>query len=309
MHTDVRMCRRCGGSIAMSMLLGLPLGLLLGLPLGLIVLVACAVAPWRAEPAPSHCPDRMVRVPAGTFRMGSPEGAGDDDERPVHEVTLSTYCIDRTEVTVRAYAACVAARRCTPAELAVSPFCNREDRPDRSDHPINCVDWTQAMAYCAWAGKRLPSEAEWEYAARGRDGRVYPWGNDLPSASRLNACGTECVALGKRALDREWRAMYGGDDGWETTSPVGSFPAGASPFGALDMAGNVWEWTADWRGDYPAVAATNPRGPATGTARINRGGGWHGHLVEDARTALRSADPPSRRSNSVGMRCVAPISE
>ena len=242
----------------------------------------------------------MVRVPAATFRMGSADGVGDDDEHPAHDATLSAYCIDRTEVTVRAYAVCVAARRCVPAHVAVSPFCNRADRPD---HPINCVDWNQAVAYCTWTGKRLPTEAEWEYAARGTDGRIYPWGNEAPSAKRLNACGAECVAMGKRALGRDWPAMYDGSDGWDTTAPVGSYPAGASPFGALDMAGNVWEWTGDWREDYAAGAATNRRGAATGSARVNRGGGWHGHLPGDARAAMRSADDPARQSNSIGFRC------
>src|SRR5262249_12710325 len=153
------------------------------------------------------------------------------------------------------------ARRCAPAHREISPYCNRADR---GDHPVNCVDWNQAATYCRSSGRRLPTEAEWEYAARGSDGRLYPWGNEPPDARRLNACGRECVAFGKR-LGREFRAMYDGDDGWETTSPVGSFPAGASPFGALDMAGNVWEWTADWGGSYAGVPVSNPRGPATGT--------------------------------------------
>jgi formylglycine-generating enzyme required for sulfatase activity len=254
----------------------------------------------RTGSLPGSCPERMVPVPAGTFRMGSPEGVGDDDEHPAHDVTLSAYCIDKTEVTVKAYAACVADGRCVSAHVEVSPFCNRDDRPD---HPITCVDWNQATTYCAWMGKRLPTEAEWEYAARGSDGRAYPWGNDAPSAKRLNACGSECVAMGRRVLGRDWHAMYDASDGWETTAPVGSFPAGASPFGALDMAGNVWEWTSDWYGDYEAAAATNPRGPNAGSARVNRGDGWHGHLASNVRAAIRSANTPELRSNSMGFRC------
>jgi formylglycine-generating enzyme required for sulfatase activity len=242
----------------------------------------------------------MVRVPGGTFAMGSPDGLGEDDEHPRHAVTVAAFCIDRTEVTVRAYEACVAANRCTAPHRAISPYCNHADR---GDHPVNCVDWNQAVAYCAWVRKRLPGEAEWEYAARGDDGRLYPWGNEPPGATRLNGCGLECVAFGKRVLGREWPAMYDADDGWVTTAPVGSFPAGASPFGVLDMAGNVWEWTADWRGDYPASPVASSHGPATGSARVTRGNGWHAHRAVDVRAAVRSADDPALANNSTGMRC------
>ncbi|HEX8114539.1 MAG TPA: formylglycine-generating enzyme family protein, partial [Kofleriaceae bacterium] len=261
----------------------------------------------------SRCPPDMVAVLAGTFRMGSPAGTGDDDEHPGHDVTLSAYCIDRTEVTVKAYAACVQAKGCTAAPLTVqwsggsaqdvqrySRFCNREDRPD---HPINCVDWNQAAAYCTWADKRLPSEAEWEYAARGTDGRVYPWGNETPSATRLNACGPECVAMAKRELNADWRPMYDTNDAWESTAPVGRFPAGASPFGALDMAGNVWEWTADWYGTYKATAATNPRGAEMGTERVIRGGGWYNLVAAVVGAAYRYRYEPSHRRHGVGFRC------
>jgi formylglycine-generating enzyme required for sulfatase activity len=258
---------------------------------------ALALVVAMAAPA-FACPDGMVPVAAGRFAMGSA------DEPPVHDVALSAFCIDRTEVTVQAYAACVATKKCTPAVVTTSPLCSRDP-----DHPVTCVDWYQAAAYCAASGNRLPSEAEWEYAARGSDGRRYPWGNEPPSAKRLDACGRECVAFAKRTLGRDWVAMYDGDDGWPTTAPVGSYPAGASPFGVLDMAGNVWEWTADWRGDYPmnprgpATAVVNPHGPATGTAKIDRGGGWHGHLEVDARATTRSSDAPTLHSNSIGFRC------
>ena len=255
----------------------------------------------------------MVLVPAGTFRMGSSEGVGDADEHPAHKVTLSVYCIDKIEVTVKAYAACVTAKGCSAAPLTVnwsglsaapgelySRFCNRDDRPD---HPINCVDWNQAKAYCAWAGKRLPSEAEWEYAARGKHGLAYPWGNDAPKAKRLNACGTECVAMAKRVLNREWATMYDASDSWETTAPVGSFPAGVSPFGALDMGGNVWEWTADWYGAYSGEAATNPPGAKTGTARVIRGGGWDYDGAANVRAANRKWYAALDRDYTLGFRC------
>jgi len=269
-------------------------------------------SPSAGPPAPD-CPTGMVPVSAATFRMGSPDGTGDADEHPQHEVTLSAFCIDRTEVTVKAYLACVAARGCSAAPLTVSwsgysaadvklysRFCNRDDRPE---HPINCIDWNQATAYCAWAGKRLPSEAEWEYAARGGDGRAYPWGNEAPSAKRLNACGSECVAMAKRELNTNWAKVHDASDGWETTAPVGSFPDSASPFGALDMAGNVWEWTADWYGPYTAAAATNPRGAHGGSFLVIRGGGWDDYDAGDVRAANRDRDEASIRYFYVGFRC------
>jgi formylglycine-generating enzyme required for sulfatase activity len=267
------------------------------------------------RPLRRNCPDGMVLVPAGTFQMGSPASVVHPNEHPRHEVTLSAYCIDKTEVTVEAYAACVEAKTCLLAPLtpltvdggAISPdqgllnrFCNGHDRPN---HPINCVDWEQAMAYCTWAGKRLPTEAEWEYAARGNDGRIYPWGNEAPTAKRLNACGSECVAMAKRDLGDDWGAMYIASDGWETTAPVGSFPDGASPFGALDMAGNVFEWTADWDGAYAAAAAVNPRGANTGPGRVDRGGSWNLNNVDHSRTAFRAWVSPSDRVIDVGFRC------
>ncbi|HEX3474273.1 MAG TPA: SUMF1/EgtB/PvdO family nonheme iron enzyme [Kofleriaceae bacterium] len=263
--------------------------------------------------ASGSCPAGMVPIPAGTFRMGSPDGVGDLDEHPQHEVTLLAYCIDKTEVTVKAYAACVAGKGCSRAPVTVSwsgvsaddvkrysRFCNRDDHPD---HPINCVDWNQATAYCAWAGKRLPTEAEWEYAARGNDGRVYPWGNEPPSAKRLNACGSECVAMAKRELNLDWRSMYDASDGWETTAPVGSFPDGASPFGVLDMAGNVWEWTADWYGPYTAAAAVNPSGAKSGPERVLRGGAWLDNVAGHVRAAFRSGLGASGRNDYAGFRC------
>jgi len=251
---------------------------------------------WARPPAgasPGICPRGMVRVPAGRFRMGSPDGAGGPDEHPTHQVTLSAYCIDKTEVTVKAYLACVADKGCPPALFSEasedygpedlrrhSQFCNRSDRPD---HPINCVDWNQAAAYCQWAGGRLPTEAEWEYAARGSDERTYPWGNDAPSPQHLN--------------------VYGTTDGYDTTSPVGSFPDGASPFGALDMAGNVWEWTADWYGPYSEAPVTDPRGPIYGTRRVLRGAGWMNLAPDVSRAAFRNWGEPIVRVNTLGFRC------
>jgi formylglycine-generating enzyme required for sulfatase activity len=257
----------------------------------------------------------MVPVPAATFWMGSPEGEGDTDEQPRHEVTLSGYCIDRTEVTVVAYAECAAAGGCSAAPLTTnstnfsldqvkrfSRWCNGNDRPD---HPINCIDWDHAAAYCRWTGKRLPTEAEWEYAARGNDGRVYPWGNEAPGVTRLNACGGECVVMKEReilALEAMYDG-YDGNDGWETTAPVGSYPEGRSAFGALDMAGNVREWTADWYGVYSKLAKPNPQGPSSGTSRVSRGGSWVIGDTNQVRAVDRHWPDPMFRAIDLGFRC------
>src|SRR5262249_6708533 len=131
------------------------------------------------------------------------------------------------------------------------PLCNARDPEARAMHPINCVTWENAAAYCAQAGKRLPTEAEWELSARGPDGRKYPWGDDPPSAVFLNACGKECSAWAKKNRVDDM-AMYEADDGWVHTAPVGSFPKGASRYGLEDVVGNVWEWVADWHAPYVA---------------------------------------------------------
>jgi formylglycine-generating enzyme required for sulfatase activity len=268
--------------------------------------------PPAAAGAPGRCPRGTVLVPGGAFHMGSPDGEGAPDEHPRHAVTLSAYCIDRTEVTVAAYAACVAAGACSPPPMTVNwssysgnqlklfnQACNGSDRPS---HPINCVDWVQAAAYCAWRGGRLPTEAEWEYAARGSDGRIHPWGSAPPSARRLNACGSECLAAAT-GNGTPRRALYDDDDGWPTTAPVGSYPDGASPFDVLDMAGNVWEWTADWYGPYPEAAQTDPRSATTGTSRVSRGGSWTSGGEERARATDRDWLDPKIREAGLGFRC------
>ena len=180
---------------------------------------------------------------------------------------------------------------------------------------INCVDWGSANNFCEWRGGRLPTEAEWEYAARGSDGRKYPWGNQAPGPRLLNACGSECVAFG-RTKGKNWSGMYGSSDGYETTSPVGSYPSGASLFGALDMAGNVWEWTSDWydwykpyqsfsgkRVTYGVNFSENPSGPSTGSFRVVRGGCWDSFDPSSVRAALRVGAEPTNRASGVGFRC------
>ena len=230
---------------------------------------------------------KMVPVPAGPFQMGCNEavdGDCDSDELPYHEVTLDAYEIDETEVTVAAYAACVQAGACAEPDTGYNG-CNW-GAADRAEHPVNCVDWGQAGAYCAWAGKRLPTEAEWEKAARGTDGRRYPWGNATASC--------------------DFAVMYDGGVGCGTgtTWPVGSKPAGASPCGALDMAGNVWEWVADRydSGYYASSPETNPQGPSSGSDRVGRGGGF-GYDAAALRVSNRDYAPPGYAGGGLGFRC------
>jgi formylglycine-generating enzyme required for sulfatase activity len=167
-----------------------------------------------------------------------------------------------------------------------SEHCNG-GRQDRLDHPVNCVDWPAADAYCRWRGGSLPTEAQWEYAAAGADGRLYPWGNGAPDTSRLN-----------------WRDRLNA-----STAPVGSHSAGASPFGLLDMAGNVREWTSDWEGyfrngdAYRGGPASNPSGPARGSLRMVRGSGYLTNLPRLVRVIYREGRQPAFRHSDLGFRC------
>ncbi len=290
--------------------------------------VAAATAPTGSSAArstasavaePPSCPGGMAMVPASTFFMGSDERDVEPDERPAHKVRLDAYCIDRTEVTVAAYAACVAGGACSGAwdgndwagitksdHTTFDGLCNSRAPASRGLHPANCVSWTQAQEFCASLSARLPTEAEWELAARGTDGRRYPWGDAEPTSSRLNACGAECVAWGKKhGVDLV--GMVRDDDGWPTTAPAGSFPAGASPFGVLDMTGNVWEWVLDRHGPYEAAESSAPTGPAAGDERVLRGGAWNGSDSSWVRPTYRFSASPVMRSHGIGFRCARPL--
>lgn len=244
----------------------------------------------------------MVPIAGGSFAMGSDAADANQDERPVHRVTVAGFRMDRTEVTVRAYRACVSAGKCTAPEAYVSEkgnyrvFCNWAHPENRDSHPINCVDHKQAGAFCAWAGKRLPTEEEWEFAARGGgEDRTFPWGNDPPTERHLNACGAECPAnlIGKRFPGGP--ALYPASDGWPETAPVGSFPAGASKQGVLDLAGNVWEWTASSYASYD--------GKQSQDKRVLRGGSWGGGDAHTERTTNRFRLDGSSRAQYLGFRC------
>ena len=278
-------------------------------------------APSTAAPAAPTCPADMVLIPAGQFFMGSDAKDVMANQKPAHQVTLDAFCIDVYEVTAQKYRECSSVGKCkrgtpevewpkiTPSDKATySQLCTLSD-PTKGDHPVNCIDWEQASTYCKNNDKRLPTEAEWEYATRGPDGRVYPWGDEDPTAQHLNACGLECVAWAKqnKVTSQFPSALYQADDGFATTAPVGQFPAGRSRFGPYDVVGNVWEWVADWEGSYDSSDQKNPTGPASGSKRVIRGGAWNGSFAEWLHPAFRYAQDPSARSHGIGFRCAKTI--
>ncbi|MBS0149602.1 MAG: SUMF1/EgtB/PvdO family nonheme iron enzyme [Nitrospira sp.] len=220
---------------------------------------------------------QMVLVPAGTFTRGSTLG---DDEKPVRQISLNAFRIDKYEVTVGQYA-----RYLEATEMEEPPDWSVMNQPQHLRRPVVNVSWEDAVNYCKWAGKRLPTEAEWEKAARGTDGRIYPWGNEAPTRLHAN---------------------YGRKD-WDdhlALSPVGSFEAGKSPYGIYDMAGNAWEWVFDWYGldSYKKSPEKNPIGPAKGDEKVVRGGSWL-YVADFLRSAHRFNAQPMNRQFGYGFRC------
>ena len=244
----------------------------------------------------------MVFVPGGEFQMGSTDDEVEqafqvckeynpgckrewfEREQPMHAVALDDFWLDRTEVTNAQYRRCVATGVCSTSRYENDSNWNGDSQP------VVGVDWNDAQTYCQWAGARLPTEAEWEYAARGPEGRVYSWG-DAFDGTKLNFCDKNC--------DTSWDKSV--DDGYALTAPVGSYPDGASWIGALDMAGNVYEWVVDRFGDYPSGKQVNPTGPASGDYRVLRGGSWNLSSY-DVRGAYRW-DNTDYRNPAVGFRC------
>jgi formylglycine-generating enzyme required for sulfatase activity len=255
----------------------------------------------------------MVYVPEGEFTMGNDKGSA--NEQPQHIVYLDAYWIDRTEVTNAMFALFVEATGYqTDAEKQGDawifdgtgwsevqgadwqhPQGPATNLTNLENHPVVNVSWNDATAYCEWAGARLPSEAEWEKAARGTDGRTYPWGEQEPAGNLLNFGD---VNLYPDSADKS------ANDGYKFTAPVGSYPAGASPYGALDMAGNVWEWVNDWYREtyYRSAPTSNPSGPINGEGRVLRGGSWN-HDVLDIRSSMRIWVNPSDAIDNFGFRC------
>ena len=265
-----------------------------------------ALGDTRTRPADGMT---MVYVPGGTFQMGSTDAEVDEAlsqcrrvynfcnhsfyglESPQHPVTLDGFWIDQTEVTNAQYRQCVEAGVCqiaTTCDQGEPTFADAS----KTEHPVVCVNWHEAQAYCEWVMARLPTEAEREYAARGPEGYIYPWGNTF-DGRKLNYCDTNC--------EKDW-ADAAVDDGYTETAPVGNYSEGASWCGAQDLAGNVGEWVADWLGDYDAAPQINPTGPATGDQKVVRGNSWR-FFQARFRTAARDSIAPTKRYNQVGFRC------
>ena len=268
-------------------------------------ITACQGSPQTSVPAPVATPSRlaeapatktetseevsvkMVFVPAGEFPMGSE--TGDADERPIHSVYLDAFYIDMFEVTNGHYRLCVDDGACSPPlETGLSTRASYYGNPDFDDFPVVYVNWEMAQAYCAWRGMGLPSEAQWEKAARGTDGRTYPWGEgiDCQHANYYRQEGNDFIACV-------------GD-----TARVGSYERGQSPYGAYDMTGNVWEWVGDWYdvSYYLESPPSNPPGPDSGRARVVRGGSW-GFSDFSVRAARRYWFHPANALENVGFRC------
>jgi serine/threonine-protein kinase len=244
-----------------------------------------AANPYEEAPAPVHptlprfaVPQRdgMLRLPGGKFTIGSSNGWSSPNERPARPATVGAFWLDRTEVTVGAYRACVDAGACARPERASATCTFDADDPEL---PVSCVHWRDADAYCRYAGKRLPTEAEWEYAARGTYPLAYPWGS-TPACT--NAVVLLNVQSGKGCAPRPTR--------------VGTHPAGASVFGVQDLSGNVEEWTSDWYAEIPGPS------PRAGVAHVLRGGGWLSTATM-SRTTSRDWGSALEAGPNVGMRC------
>ncbi len=261
--------------------------------------------PRSASPA-GECPADMVRVDGGRVRLAPALDLAE------WEGDVSDLCVERHEVRVRDYWSCVHAGACPEPEVtcvwdgigeddarwcasrcngAALPADDRHDR--RGDHPINCVDLASASRYCAWRGRRLPTEPEWQLAASGATGRAYPWGSEPLSHARANACGTECVPELQEQRGAPVEPMFAGDDGFPRTAPVGMYPAGASPEGLVDLVGNVAEWVT----------------PATSANQLDfaRGGGWDEVRADVLTARFRYGVSRGARASAVGFRCVAAV--
>ena len=272
--------------------------------------ITATVVPTEEEPTPWIGStrvaevDQMVQiyVPAGEFIMGSDsseakisiEGGRAYPEIPVNTVYLDSYWFDKYEISNGKYAQCVKVGICKPPFISSSETrSSYYDNPEYSNYPVIWVNWYMARTYCEWAGRRLPTEAEWEKAGRGTDGRKYPWGNMPLSGERANFCDINCPRTTANSL-------Y--NDGYADTSPVGNYPEGASPYGAMDMSGNVWEWTGTLIMPYPYNPDDGREDLDVNGERVWRGGPWSNGFWW-MRASVRYRSIPSYWQVNLGFRC------
>lgn len=237
----------------------------------------------------------MVLIPAGPFKMGCVPGDGEcrDFETPQHTVTLDAFYMDVFEVTVKKYKACVEAGKCTKPSTASLYY--SWGLAGKEQHPVNGVNWSQADAFCKWSHPKghLPTEAQWEKAARGGlDGKKYPWGDTLDCAHAVSDDGSATTGQGCEP---------------NGTMAVGSKPLGKNGYGLFDMAGNVEEWTSNWFEYYSAAPASNPTGPASGSFPVMRGGSFRYTYPDGLRASSRDFTHPSIVYDFLGFRCARPL--
>ena len=277
-----------------------------------------AQEPEVAAPPPKPCPEGMAYIEGGKFFMGTDAKDGVFNfARPAHKEEVAPFCMDVYEVTIGDFRKCSEPGECKRAfresfwpqggtskkdweaqKKAYSKLCNENFR-NRENHPVNCVTWQQAVSYCKFVGRRLPFEREWEYAARGSDGRVYPWGDAVPDHIRQNGCGLECVRWREQEGLPPHAVLYEQDDGFTGTAPVGHFAAGKTMHGLYDIVGNVFEWTAD---EFLLYGEKSKPGS---TRHPIRGGAFNSFMPTFADPALRFGQDADAHNHGIGFRCAA----
>ena len=267
---------------------------------GLALVLGCSKSASEPAPAPPRIPEGsvaggLVAVAAGTFTMGcyaAVDTSCNADEKPAHAVTLRAFSLDRLETTQQEYQECMTEGACTAPTKEFDPT-------GHASYPVAWVTWDQAHAYCAWRGKRLPTEAEWEWAARGTDGRLYPWGNQAPTCTlaSFSASAAKDNSSPPGACRSTSDAVK--------TDVVGSHPNAPSAGGALDMGGNLWEWVSDFYDPayYAVSPSDNPQGPATAAQHAKRGGSWQ-DSPDRLRASRRWTHPQNSGAEDIGIRCV-----
>jgi formylglycine-generating enzyme required for sulfatase activity len=248
--------------------------------------------PAPASQVPGSIKADMILIAAGEFTLGS--NYGSSEEQPVHKVYLENYYIDKYEVSNARYKACVDAGMCQPPQsIGTESHSQYFDAPQYANYPVVYMNWYMAKVYCEWQGGRLPTEAEWEKAARGNSNNLFPWGSDF-DVGRANFCDKNCIA--------PWPGDQNYDDGYAENAPVDSFPNGASSYGLYHMAGNVWEWVNSLDYPYPYNAGDGRENVNTVGNRVRRGGSWDNDSY-NVRVSMRYGENPSTAFSNFGFRC------